>query len=401
MTAERRALDETALYEALDAQLPSAVDLRHALHADPRLSGDEADTLRLLRDALPPESDAEEVRENGAILSYGGDGPSVAIRAELDALPIVEATGVEWASLNDAMHACGHDVHMAALVAVVRALRAGERPLPVQAILQPREESYPSGALDMLGSRTFREGRVQAVIGAHVQPLLGAGEVSCSAGVVNAAADEFTVRITGREGHAAYPHLTVDPLLAASQLVVAAQQIVSRNVDPMTPAVLAVGALQAGTISNVVPGEAVISGTLRALHPATRDLLHRRLKEVVNGVVAASGCTCEMTISKGEPALTNAPLLAEGARLRLDKLTMLSSSEIRSCGADDFAYYSENVASLMMFVGTRATGQLHSRTFLPGDEAVGTVARALLSGYLSARDVLRRELTPETAAVRC
>ncbi|WP_240638657.1 amidohydrolase [Microbacterium sp. ABRD28] len=395
---------EATLFASVDEQVPAAITLRRQLHAEPRVAGDEGDTLAAMVAALPEGAEVDLIPGHAAIVTYPGDGPLIAFRAELDALPLSEDTGVAWASSNGAMHACGHDVHMAAVVAVVQALRAAEEPMPVTVLLQPREETYPSGALDVVHSEAFGARGIQSVIGAHVQPLLESGLISCTPGVVNAAADEFTVRFTGNEGHAAYPHLTADPVLTASQFVVAAQQIVSRNTDPMSPAVVTVGTIHAGQAANAVPHEAVLTGTLRAMHPSTRTLLHLRLREIADGVAAAHGCRAEVSIVEGEPELFNAPALTEVARSRLAGLGALSPREIRSCGADDFAYYSSTVPSIMMFVGVDAAGQgLHSRDFLPDDAAVGSTARALLAGYLAAREAktlgaggaLREEVTSQ------
>lgn len=384
---DRVSRDTSSLRTALQRELPRAVLLRHELHAAARVSGDEGDTLEQMLSALPVGGVVARIPGHAAIVGYAGDGPVIALRAELDALPLDEATGAPWAATGGAMHACGHDVHMAAAVAVARALRnSGEVPLPLAVLLQPREETYPSGALDVVGSREFATAGISAVVGAHLQPLLPAGEVSCTPGVVNAAADEFTVRFLGVEGHAAYPHLTRDPLVAAGHFITAAQQIVGRNVDPMSPAVLTIGTVRAGSAPNAVAPDAELRGTVRAMSPQTRELLQTRLREVADGIAAAARCRAEVSIAEGEPELRNAAELSAGTRAHLDEWKILSARDIRSCGADDFAYYSAAVPSVMMFVGTDGAGQgLHSRTFLPEDDAVGWVARAMLAGYIAAR----------------
>jgi amidohydrolase len=221
------------------------------------------------------------------------------------------------------------------------------------AVLQPREEGNPSGAVDIISSGLLQANQVGAMAAAHVQPLLQAGEVACAPGVVNASADEFFVTMTGRPGHAAYPHLTRDPVLAMAQFVVAVQQLVSRNTDPMQPAVVTVGTLAAGEASNAIPGTATARGTMRAVSAAHRDLLDERLREVAGGVALAHGCTADVRIDRGE--------------------------------ADDFAFYGGVTPSLMLFVGTggQPGSGLHTATFLPSDRAVADVADALLAGYLA------------------
>jgi amidohydrolase len=374
-----------ALHDAVHRELPAARRLRQELHARPSLSGQEEPTLGLLLDALPGAAAAEPVAGTGAVLRIGGPGPSVGIRAELDALPIAEATGVPWSADNGAMHACGHDVHMAALVAVARALHRAGPPVPLLAVLQPREEGHPSGAYDIVSSPVLRRHQLAAMAAAHVQPLLPAGDVACAPGVVNASADEFAVTMTGSPGHAAYPHLTRDPVLALAQFVVSVQQLVSRGTDPMEPAVVTVGMLAAGGAANAIPGTATARGTIRAMSEVHQAQLHQRLGEVAQGVALAHGCTADVVIHPGEPVLDNDPALTEATAGLLTRLGSRVTEPLRTCGADDFSFYSRVAPAVMMFVGTggQPGSGLHSATFLPGEHAVGDVAHALLAAYLA------------------
>jgi amidohydrolase len=375
-----------ALRDAVHRELPGAERLRRELHAQPSLSGQEEPTLNQLLDALPGGGGAERVAEGtGAVLRIGGPGPAVGVRAELDALPITETTGVPWAAEAGAMHACGHDVHMAALTALARALHQVGPPVPMLVVLQPREEGNPSGGLDIVKSGLLQAHQVAAMVAAHVQPVLQAGEVACAPGVVNASADEFFVTMTGSPGHAAYPHLTRDPVLALAQFVVAVQQLVSRNTDPMQPAVVTVGTLAAGDASNAIPGTATARGTVRSVTTAHRDRLHERLREVADGIALAHGCTAEVTIVRGEPVLDNDPGLAASTAALLTRLGATVTEPLRTCGADDFSFYGQVAPSLMLFVGTggQPGSGLHTATFLPSDRAVADVADALLAGYLA------------------
>jgi amidohydrolase len=375
-----------ALRDAVRRELPAAERLRRELHARPSLSGREEPTLDQLLDALPGRTGAERMAGGtGAVLRIGGPGPAVGVRAELDALPITEATGVPWAASNGAMHACGHDVHMAALTALARALHQVGPPVPMLAVLQPREEGNPSGARDVVTSGLLQAHQVAAMAAAHVQPLLEAGEVACAPGVVNAAADEFFVTMTGRPGHAAYPHLTQDPVLAVAQFVVAVQQLVSRNTDPMQPAVVTVGALAAGEACNAIPGAANARGTIRSVTETHRHRLHERLREVATGVALAHGCTADVKIVRGEPVLDNDPGLAASTAALLIRLGVTVTEPLRTCGADDFSFYGGIAPALMLFVGTDGEpgSGLHTATFLPGDRAVADVADALLAAYLA------------------
>ena len=376
------------LRDALHAELPAAFHLRRELHAEPCLSGQEEPTLKRMLDALPEGSVMERVAETGALLRVGGDGLAVGVRGELDALPIPEETGVAWASQNGAMHACGHDVHLAALVALTRAVDHVRAPAPMVAVLQPREEGPPSGARDIVESGALQRNQVGAMIAAHVQPVLDAGQTACTPGAVNASADQFTVVVRGRGGHAAYPHLSRDSILALAQIIVTAQQLVSRDADPMTPTVVTFGTVTAGTAPNAIPGQAVARGTIRAMSESWRQRLHQRLREIVEGVARVHGCEAELRIARGNPVLVNDARLAEETGCILVDAAHHMPVTLRSCGADDFANFASIVPSLMLFVGTDTVAGLHSPYFLPGDETVKALAESLLAGYIAAARVI-------------
>jgi amidohydrolase len=291
-----------ALRAAIDRELPAAVELRHRIHAAPQRSGEEGPTRDLVLAALPARHGVIRTAGTGAIVRVGGPGPAVGVRAELDALELDELTSVPWRSTNPGvMHACGHDVHLAALVALSRALDTVGGPVPLLAILQPREETYPSGALDIVEEGWLEQEHCFSTIGAHVQPHLPAGEVACTPGVVNASSDEFSIEVEGVGGHAAYPHLTRDPVLTLSDIVVSLQALVSRRADPMEPVVLSVTTLTAGTAANIVPGAATARGTVRAMEPAGRESLLNQMAEVVDFVARSHGCTAKLTVVSGEP----------------------------------------------------------------------------------------------------
>ena len=384
--------DLAALLRAgVAGQLADAVLLRHELHANAEPSGSEHRTAARVAAALG-DSDAATVAGPGRILRIGPDaGPSIAIRAELDALPIREQTGAPWASRTGAMHACGHDVHMAALVAVARAARAVHRqaglPAALLAVLQPREEAPPSGALDIVASGQLEAQQPRAVIAVHLQHQLPAGTVAAPAGTVNAASDDFEIRVEGTGGHAGYPQLAADPVLALCQTVVALQQIVSRRTDPTHAAVVSVGALEAGQAANVIPPAAVARGTLRALDQSDRAGLHKALHEIVEHTCLAHGCRGTVTIDEGEPALVNDERLATASWPWLREAGFAVDTSFRSCGADDFSYYARCAPTLMIFLGTGGPVTLHDPRFLPDDAMVGQVASAMLAGYLGAQDL--------------
>ncbi|MFG1647254.1 M20 family metallopeptidase [Amycolatopsis sp. NPDC049252] len=375
---------------AIDDELPAAVALRHTVHADPRGSGDEEDTAGLVTEAIGAGDGVRVAKTGRAIPLPGGEGPGVALRAELDALPVLEGTGVPWASGNELMHACGHDVHLAALVAVARAAVRVGVPRPILALLQPREETSPPGALDVVESGVLPEAGVRTVIGAHVQPRIAHGVVSAVPGPVNASTDEFEVTMHGQGGHAGYPHLLRDPILALSQLVVSLQQLASRRIDPVFGAVCSIGRIQAGAAANVVPNSATALGSLRLMREKDRERALETLADIVHGTAKAHGCTAELKINPCEPVLDNDPALAAGAQRWLRHGGFTVDDQFRSFGADDFAHYCGGATrGLMLFVGlgdTAGVPSLHDDRFLPRDEAVVQVAHALVAGYLAAVD---------------
>jgi amidohydrolase len=397
------------LRAAVEAQLPAAVELRHQVHREPDLGGHEERTAERVAAALgaPGAPWVTQGRLIAIPAGHGpagpgpaGPGPHIAIRAELDALPITEATGAPWAATNGAMHACGHDVHLAALVAAGRAIAEVGGPLPLLAVLQPREESLPSGAKDVLGSAELAALEVGAFLGVHLHPSLPAGTVGAQAGPVNASADDFTITITGQPSHAAYPHLGRDPIVAAAGTVLALQHLVSRRINPMHPSVLTIGALHAGTVGNAIPGSAELTGTLRAFDEADRAELHSMVRETAELTARSYGCQAAVGIGLGEPVLRNDAALAAASAPWLAALGLDPGGDMRSCGSDDFAWYNGQFPALMSFVGVGETTVpgLHHPEFLPPDGAIADVAKVMLAGYLGACDVLRGQATPATSA---
>jgi amidohydrolase len=369
--------------DAVRTELAAAVELRHRLHAEPRLSGDERDTAEAVAAAIGC-GPGRTVAGTGRLVEVtAGSGSPVVLRTELDALPVEERTGVGWSSRSRAMHACGHDVHMAALVAVCRAGRGLDLPAPLVALLQPREEGADSGAQDVVDEGALSG--VAAVIAAHVQPALPPGVVAVTAGPVNASIDEFTITVHGQGGHSGYPHTVTDSVLALSTVVVALQQLGARRVDPVVGIACMVNQLHAGSANNVVPAVAVGSGTVRTMRDEDRRRAHEALRDIASHVAAAHGCTAEVDILRGEPPLVNDEHLATRAHLLLDQLGHQATADFRSFGSDDFANYSAHARVLMAFVGTGdATGRLHEATFLPDDGYIALVADALIAGYCAA-----------------
>jgi amidohydrolase len=375
----------------LAAELPTAVQLRHELHADPRLSGDEDDTAEAVCAAIG-DVPAQRIAKTGRLLRIGPPtGPAVVLRAELDGLPLHERSTVEWASRSGAMHACGHDVHCAALVALARAARHVDLPAALLVLLQPREEQPPSGALDVLADDAFHAHQPASIVGVHVQPQLYRGQIGISPGPVNAAYDVLEITVSGRGGHSAYPHRTDDPVLALAQIVTTLHHLVSRRIDPLHAAVVTVGEMHAGTAPNIIPETAWASASLRTLDPNDRVPLHAAIRTAVAGTAEAYGCSAQVVITEVDPVLVNDAELTAAVIREIDT-TSLVPTQFRSCGSDDFASYTAAVPSAMIFVGTSEGTEggpgLHNPRFVPPDEVIADVATAYLAGLRGALSVL-------------
>ena len=379
-----RSTDESLarLLELIDGELASAVELRHRLHEQPELAHEELRTATIVAEALPVAS--SNVAGTGRLARIGArDGAVLAIRAELDGLPIEERTGAAFTAVGATMHACGHDVHMAALVAFARAAHAlGDAlPAPVLAIFQPSEEAFPSGAEQIAREGALAAQAPAAVLAAHVHPELPWGTVGLDAGAVNASSDSVEIVVEGQPTHGAYPHQGRDPVLAIAEIVVALHALAARRIDPLAPTVLNVGVLEGGGAENVVPARARARATVRALRAQDRAVLRELVVEVVEGVAAAHGCRGSAALIPGEPALENDPQIVARARVLLAGAGLEAAPEWRSCGSDDFSFYGELAPVAMAFVGLDgaagfSTRPLHHPELLVPDEAIAAVARA-------------------------
>jgi amidohydrolase len=377
------------LLAGIESELAAAVELRRRLHADPELAHAEHRTAATLARELPVESRA--AAGTGVLARVGSaTGPAVAVRAELDGLPIDERSGAPYRASDGLMHACGHDVHMAALVALARAAHGLGEALPValEAVFQPSEEAYPSGA-ELLARGELAGVAPAAVVAAHVHPELPWGTVALDAGTVNASSDNFEIVVEGEPSHGSYPHRGRDPILALSHVIVALHAQVGRRIDPTAPAVLNVGVLEGGGAENVIPSLAQARGSLRAHRQEDREALREMLEEIVTGVAAAHGCRGMITIAAGEPALSNDPAIVSRARELLARAGLEAAHAWLSAGSDDFAFFGELAPLAMGFVGLDgAEGftprPLHHPELLPPDAAVGAVARVQAVLYVAA-----------------
>ncbi len=390
--AERAAALLADLVAALADQLPRAQELRRQLHRYPDLGGDEGPTADRMRAALP-RMRATTVAETGFLVRVGpARGPAVAIRAELDALPLTEETGVPWAAANRRMHACGHDVHLAALWAVLQAAtKVADLPAGLVGLFQPREECQPSGARDVVSSEALHDHEVAAVVGAHVQPRVPLGVVSTGSGGVNAAADEFDIVVHGYPGHGAYPHVTVDPIPILANIALGLHELVGRTIDPTRPALITVGKMRAGSSHNIIPAGGSLHGIIRTMHEDDRQQLHSAIRRLAQYTASARGGSAEVSIVSGDPVLANDRRLVRAVNPLIEATGLpLAHEPFRSLGADDFSHYAAVAPILMMFVGTgrgpSADGRhevgLHHPSFLPDEESIRHVALSLAAGYV-------------------
>ncbi len=376
------------LLQALEPRLEQAVELRHRLHADPELAHAEHRTAAAVAAELPVAT--EQVAGTGLLARVGGADRPVALRAELDGLPVVERTGAPFSAGGETMHACGHDVHLAALVALLGAAAdLGERlRVPLVGIFQPSEEAYPSGA-QLIADEALGALAPRAVLGAHIHPELPWGTVAIDAGPVNASCDAIEIVIDGEPTHGAYPHRGRDPVLALCESVLALQAAAGRRIDPVHPATVTIGVLEAGSAENVIPGRARARGALRAHRREDREALRALVEEVVAGVAAAHGCRGGVRLTAGEPPLENDPAIAARARALLPRAGLGEAAQWRSCGSDDFAFFGRHAPLAMAFVGLDgAPGfiqrPLHHPELLVPDEAVAAVARTQAVLYAAA-----------------
>jgi amidohydrolase len=376
-------------------QRSALLALRHDLHRHPELAFREECTAARLEDALKSVTpDVRRVAGTGIVARVPGRrarGAAVALRGDIDALPITEATGAPYASETPGvMHACGHDVHAAWAVGAAQLLALAPAAGDVLVVLQPAEE-IGRGALAVLESGAL-DG-VRAIVGGHVDMRFEVGQVVADVGPMAGSTDQFAIEIVGHGAHAARPHEARDPIVAAAALVGALQTIVARRLPPGEPAVVTVGTIHAGTAENVIPDRARLGGTLRAIRPETRAALQRELREIAEAVARAHGVRAEVTIEPGTPPLLNPPTAIAWARAAVTDLLgpgALVSLPMPNLGGEDFAFYMERMPGCFVRVGARAAGQpaiaAHTPRFLPDDEAVFVGAAVLAETARRAAD---------------
>lgn len=399
---------------AIERHVDDLIELRHRLHANPELSNREDETAALVAAHLR-ELDFDRVRTEVAhtgvvgVLRGGRPGPVVAVRADMDALPVTEATGLPFASTKrttyagqevGVMHACGHDIHTSVALGVATVLSGMKAELPgtVVFIFQPAEEGAPQGeeggAALMLEEGVLGDPSPEAIFALHTIPSLEVGEVGYTPGPAMAAADTWRAAIRGQGSHGARPHESVDPIVMASQAVMALQTIRSRNIDPLAPGVVTVGMIRGGERNNIIPGEVQMAGTVRTFDPAVQDMVETRMRQILDGVARAGGGSYELEYHRDVPVTVNDRELAERMAPTLERAVGAENVEVLppTATAEDFAYFAREIPGFYFRLGTTApgtaSGGLHTPTFTAADASVPVGVRAmsaLVLAYLGDR----------------
>ncbi|WP_145408656.1 amidohydrolase [Paenibacillus xylanexedens] len=364
--------------EALAAHL---IGIRRQLHRNPELSGEEFETTAAIRGWLEEEGvtiATDYKLRTGLIAEIGaGDGPIVALRADIDALPLQEETKLEYASQVDGKaHACGHDAHTAILIGAARLLKQREAQLhgKVRLVFQPSEEKA-TGARQVIQSGALAN--VSAIFGLHNKPDLQVGTVGIREGALMASADGFVVKVEGVGTHAAVPEAGIDPIVVASHIVTALQAIVSRNVGAQESAVVSVTKIHSGTAWNVIPDEAILDGTVRTFDEKVRARIRERFNQVVSGVAAAYGTRASVRWIQGPPAVVNDASLAAEAERVAEHIGLKSVKPLPSPAGEDFSFYQKEVPGLFLFLGTSGRHEWHHPSFDLDERALPLGARLL------------------------
>lgn len=378
----------SALSVLTPAIVKECVEIRRRIHGEPELSGQEWKTRDLVAAELAAAGFEPRLFDPSPAVSAlwkGRPGARgvVALRADMDALPLLEASGLPYASRREgSMHACGHDGHTGILLGVAKHLAAAGHVLPVDVLLlfQPAEESG-NGARRMIDDGALEGHDVRAVFGLHGWPDLPLGKVGVHGGPVMASADNFEVVVRGRGGHGAQPHHTLDPIQAAAQLVTALQSLVSRTVDPLESAVITVGHIQAGFTYNVIPEECVLKGTLRTHDETLRRALKERVDALRKGLLGGLGLDSRIAWVEGCPATVNHPAMADLARKAVARaLGPDACVEPRpTMAGEDFSFFLERAPGAYLWLGLGGErGPLHNPRFDFNDEALGTGMKVFL-----------------------
>jgi len=377
----------TAIRDVVQRIEPVLVDIRRDIHAHPELGFAEIRTAGVVTRELSRLGIAHQpsIGKTGVVglIEGGRPGPVLAIRADMDALPIEETSGLPFASTNPGlMHACGHDIHTTTLLGVAAVLKdlAPQLAGTVKLVFQPAEEGL-GGMQAMIDDGLMEDPKIDRALAFHNHPEMPVGTFGYVHGACLAASDRFDILVRGKSGHAAYPHTTVDPLVAAAMLVAQLQTVVSREVQPMHPAVVTVGAIQGGTTYNIIPDSCLIKGTVRTLHEAARIIAEAAIKRLATGMDAGMRVACEVDYHLGVPALRNdervlQPVVAAVRHQFGDAIAEFEPS----LGGEDFALMADLVPAFQLRVGSSQPGRddrLHNSAYQPDERCIGFGVQAL------------------------
>lgn len=385
-------IDTHEIKEKCRQYLPDLMAIRHHIHQHPELSFQERETSLFIQSKLTEWGisfqsglGALNAGEQGTgivatIQGVDPDSRFIALRADMDALPIQEKNQTDYASRHaGVMHACGHDVHTTCLLGAARILQETRERWQgsVRLIFQPGEEKHPGGASLMIRDGVLENPKPQAIYALHVYPHLPYGCVGYRSGQYMASADEIYITVKGKGGHAALPHQTVDPIVIASQLILSLQQIISRNKNPLYPSVLSFGKIQGGVAGNVIPDEVRIEGTLRCMDETWRAEAQERIKNHSIDLCRALGGDAVVEIPQGYPSLFNDP--KETEKVKKVASNVVGEENVRELdlrmAAEDFSFYSQQIPSSFFRIGTSYQGKftkpVHNAEFDIHDEAIG------------------------------
>jgi hippurate hydrolase len=384
-----------------DDERGSLIELRRALHRFPELSWKEERTAERLEAALRTfgVNDIRRVAGTGVVARVAGTdrkAPVTAIRGDIDALPIQEATGLPYASeVPGVMHACGHDVHATWAVGAAMSLARNPARGDVLIVLQPAEE-VGNGAPAIIESGVL-DG-VTAIFGGHVDRRFPVGHVVAQAGPLAASADSFSIEVLGKGAHGARPHEGIDPIVASAAIVTAIQTVVSRRLDPGASAVVTIGSIHGGSAPNVIPERVTLTGTIRAMLPAVRTLLHNEVTAIANTVAGAHGATANVVIERGPPPVVNSDRESQWARSAAERVLGAGSVVpfgITNMGGEDFACYLERIGGCFLRIGAREPGgepaPAHSPRFVAAEESIFVGAAVLAECARVAGEQVNRE----------
>jgi hippurate hydrolase len=375
-----------SIKEKVEQYFPEIQSIRHHIHANPELSFEEHKTSEFISGKLSGwKIEQQAIAGTGIVGVIKGKNPEkkcIALRADMDALPINEANDVPYRSKNEGvMHACGHDVHSSCLLGAAKVLSEYRDQFEgtIKLLFQPGEERHPGGASLMIKDGVLENPKPEAIFALHVYPHLPSGTAGFRAGQYMASADEIYITIEGKGGHAALPHQTIDPIAIAAEVITALQQVISRKANPLTPSVLTFGKISGGFATNVIPDKVEILGTFRTMDETWRYEAHKWIKDVTESICTSYGARAIVEIPIGYPSLSNDPhltLQAESWAREFIGVMNVHTLDLRMA-AEDFSFYTQHIPGCFFRIGTNKDGKefttpVHNASFDIDEEALKT-----------------------------